>query len=103
MNGKLWKSCGNCTKNTGPRHLIIDNVRIEGKIHAIAALNINEPYNDTVTISSLSIENYRAKKPKVCKTFFATSRESGKMDAKSLGEQWDTKHCRVSPSDITPF
>jgi len=103
VNGKLWKSCGNCKNNSGPRHLIIDNVRIEGKIHAISALNVNAPYNDTVTISNLSIENYRPKKTKICKTFFGSTRENGKKRAKPLIEEWETKNCQVSKSDVTSF
>lgn len=103
VNGKLWKSCGNCKQNSGPRHLIVNNVRIEGKIHAIAALNVNEPYNDTATISNLSIENYRPKKTKICRTFFGTTREETTMDAESLGEAWNSKNCRVQQSDIISF
>lgn len=100
VNGKLWKSCGNCTKNTGPRHLVVDNVRIEGRIHSIAALNVNEPYNDTVSIANLYIENYKPSKPSVCKAFIGSTREDGKKDAVSVGEVWNTKNCQVTPSDI---
>jgi hypothetical protein len=103
VNGKLWRSCGNCKKNSGPRHLIVNDVRIEGEIHAIAGLNVNEPYNDTVTISHLSIENYRPKKTKICRTFIGSTREDAAMDAESLGEEWNTKHCKVKRSDIISF
>lgn len=103
VNGKLWRSCGNCKKNTGPRHLIVDGVRIEGVIQAVAGPNVNEGYNDTVTISNLSIENYKPKKPKICRAFVGSKREEKSVDSDPLGEQWNTKNCKVSPSDITSF
>lgn len=102
-NGKLWRSCGNCKYNTGPRHLIVDNVRIEGKIHAVAGPNINQGYNDTVKISHLMIENYKAGKPKVCRTFKGSTREKMTVDSEPLEEEWNTYNCQVSPTDIIAF
>ena len=103
VNGKLWRSCGNCKNNSGPRHLIVDNVRIEGKINTIAAPNVNQGYGDTVTISNLMIENYRAKKPKICNAYVGSTRKETRIGPKQLGEQWNTEHCIVRPSDITSF
>lgn len=78
-------------------------MRIEGKIHAVAGLNVNEPFNDTVTISNLSIENYNPQKTRICRTFFGTTREQIKQEARALSEQWNTKNCQVSPADISSF
>ena len=103
VNGKLWRSCGNCKKNTGPRHLIVDNVRIEGKMNTVAGPNVNEGYGDTVTISNLFVQNYRPRKPKICRAFIGSKREEKAVDSEPLGEQWNTNHCRVDLLDITSF
>ncbi len=40
-NGKLWRSCGDCTDNGGPRYLTISGVTVNGKIGSIAGVNSN--------------------------------------------------------------
>lgn len=103
VNGKLWRSCGNCKSNSGPRHLIIDNVRIEGRISAIAGLNVNPAYNDTATISNLYIERYNPRKTDVCRAYTGSKREETTKEPKEIGEQWNTDNCRVRQSDITSY
>lgn len=98
VNGKLWRSCGNCSNNGGPRHLLVDDVRVEGEIGSIAGLNVN--FGDTVTITNLAIENYVDGNPPVCEQY--TGVQSGQSSPK-IGEAWNTENCIVDPSDITAF
>lgn len=98
VNGKLWRSCGNCSNNNGPRHLIIDDVRIEGSIGSVVGLNVN--FGDTATISNLAIENYGSGNPEVCEQY--TGVQSG-QSSPSLGEAWNTENCLVDPDDIVTF
>lgn len=98
-NGKLWRACGDCTNNGGPRHLVVDDVIIEGIIGDVAGPNGN--YGDTVTISNLQIENYTPGNPKVCLVW--TGVEKGSGSSTQVGEQFNTATCIVDPSDITSF
>jgi hypothetical protein len=98
-NGKLWRSCGDCTANGGPRHVNISNVRIEGTIGSILGANGN--YGDTATIRNLQIQGYSAGKPKVCVEYVGVVKGNG--SSTSLGERWNTSVCNVSPSDVTGF
>lgn len=97
-NGKLWRSCGNCSNNGGPRHLIVDDVVIDGTIGAIAGANGN--YGDTVTINNLRIRNYSPGSPHVCDEYVGVDKSTGQSSTK-LGERWDTNVCKVSRSDVT--
>ena len=47
--GKLYRSCGNCSNNGGPRKVIISNLKANGVTADIAGINSN--YGDTATIS----------------------------------------------------
>lgn len=98
VNGKLWRSCGNCSSNGGPRHVVIDNVRIEGQIGSVAGLNSN--FGDTATITNLEIENYSAGNPPVCELY--TGVQSGESSPK-IGEAWNTVNCIVEQSDVSSF
>lgn len=102
-HGKLWRSCGGCKNNAGPRNLVIDNVRIEGHINAIAGANVNDGYSDTVKVNNLFIANYRAGKPKICLAFQGKKKGESEGDSKKIGEQWNTPSCQVTPEDIISF
>ncbi|MEI8631164.1 pectate lyase [Vibrio sp. PP-XX7] len=95
-HGKLWRSCGDCTSNGGPRHLVIDNVKVNATIGSIAGINSN--YGDTATISNLKIKNYKKGKPPVCVYYKGVEKGHGKSEKDK--EYWDTKNCNVSPSDV---
>lgn len=101
VNGKLWRSCGNCSGNGGPRYLIVNNVTIEGKIGAIAGVNRN--YNDKATIRSLKIQGYKAKSPAVCEEYKGIDKKVTSGDSPKYGEYWNTAYCDVSKSDVTAF
>ncbi len=98
VNGKLWRSCGNCSSNGGPRNLVVNNVRIEGKIDSIAGVNRN--FGDKATIRNLKIQGYKSGSPKVCEEFQGVQKGS---DSSKYGEYWNTANCDVSKSDVTAF
>ncbi|MGN0921359.1 MAG: pectate lyase [Cellvibrio sp.] len=98
VNGKIWRSCGNCTNNGGPRNVIINNVTVEGKIGSIAGVNRN--FGDKATIRNLRIQGYKSGSPKVCEEFKGVQKGSS---SSKYGEYWNTANCDVSKSDITAF
>lgn len=106
VNGKLWRSCGNCSGNGGPRNLVVNNVRIEGSIGAIAGVNRN--YGDKATIRNLKIQGYKLGSPAVCEEYQGidknvTSGDSPKYKPSSGNDFWNTANCDVSKSDVTAF
>ncbi len=100
--GKLWRSCGDCTANGGPRNLVIDNVRVDGVKTTIAGANQN--YRDTVTITNLYVKggyDEEDDKPKICQEYRAVTDHMGESEKLHGGaSQWNTDTCRVSKSDI---
>lgn len=101
VNGKLWRSCGNCTGNGGPRYLVVNNVSIQGKIGSIAGVNRN--YGDKATIRNLKIQGYKDGSPKVCEEYKGIDKATTSGDAPKYGEYWNTAYCDVSKSDVTSF
>ena len=100
--GKLWRSCGDCTANGGPRHLVIDNVRVEGVKTSIAGANQN--YGDTVTITDLFVKGgYDAgdDKPRICTEYTAVTDHDGESTSLYDGtSQWNTATCKVAQSNL---
>ncbi|WP_437737627.1 pectate lyase [Sorangium sp. So ce1335] len=100
--GKLWRSCGDCTANGGPRNLVIDNVRVEGVKTTVAGANQN--YGDTVTITNLYVKGGYDEdddKPKICQEYRAVTDHMGESEKLHGGaSQWNTATCHVSKSDI---
>lgn len=100
--GKVWRSCGDCTANGGPRNLIIDNVKVEGIKSTVAGANQN--YGDTVTITNLFVKGgYNASddKPKICQEFIGVTDHNGESTKVNNGaSQWNTATCHVSQSDV---
>lgn len=103
--GKLWRSCGDCTSNGGPRHLVLDNVRVDGVKTAVAGANQN--YGDTVTIDGLYVKGgYDAAKdkPKICTEYIGVTDHNGESSKVNNGaSQWNTATCKVSQSDIKAY
>ncbi|MEH2919709.1 pectate lyase PelI [Samsonia erythrinae] len=95
-HGKLWRSCGNCTNNGGPRNLTIISATVDGVIDSIAGVNRN--FGDVAEIRDIRIKNYKPGKPKVCEEF--TGVQKGQGESPKHGEQWDTKNCKVSRSNV---
>jgi hypothetical protein len=103
--GKLWRSCGDCTDNGGPRHLTIDNVRVDGVTTAVAGANQN--YGDTVTIRNLFVKGgYDAAddKPKICTEYLGVTDHNGESTKLGDGKsQWNTATCKVNQSDVKSY
>ena len=96
-HGKLWRSCGNCTNNGGPRNVIIDNVIVDAKIGSIVGVNRN--YGDKATIRNLKIKNYKSGSPAVCDEYKGV--QKGQGESSKYGEFWNTSSCNVSKSDVS--
>ncbi|MGC4092835.1 MAG: pectate lyase [Polyangiaceae bacterium] len=100
--GKVWRSCGDCTSNGGPRHLEMSNVRVEGVGSCVAGANEN--YGDTVTIKNLYVKggyNASSDKPKICQVFKGVTDHNGESTKLYDGaSQWNTSTCKVSQSDV---
>lgn len=100
--GKVWRSCGDCTNNGGPRHLVLNNVKVEGVGSCVAGANQN--YGDTVTITNLYVKGgYSASsdKPKICQVFKGVEKGNGESTKLYDGaSQWNSSTCKVSQSNI---
>jgi hypothetical protein len=103
--GKLWRSCGDCSSNGGPRQLILENVRVEGAKVAVAGANQN--YGDTVSIKDLYVKGgYDAAKdkPKICTEYIGVTDHNGESTKVDEGRsQWNTATCRVSQTDVRSY
>jgi pectate lyase len=103
--GKLWRSCGDCTANGGPRHLVVDNVKVEGIKSAVAGANQN--YGDTVTLTNLFVKggyNASKDKPKICTEFIGVTDHNGESTKVNGGaSQWNTATCKVSQSQVLGY
>ncbi|MDC8830270.1 pectate lyase [Alteromonas gilva] len=98
QNGKLWRSCGNCSNNGGPRNALIYDVTISGSIGSVAGVNSN--FGDKATIRNLRIQGYSPGSPKVCEEYLGV--QSGQSSTK-WGEFWNSAYCDVSPADVSGF
>ena len=95
--GKLYRSCGNCESNGGPRKLNLANTKVE-KASEIAGVNAN--YGDVATIRSLQIKGYKAGSPKVCVEYRGVQKGS---DSPKIGEKWGTTACNIRKTDVKAY
>ncbi len=98
--GKLWRSCGNCTNNGGPRKVTINNVKLDGIGASVVGVNNN--YGDVATIRNLQIKGYKSGSPEVCVEYIGYDKSAGK-ESKKVGEKWNTTACNVSKTDVTSY
>jgi hypothetical protein len=50
--GKVYRSCGNCSNNGGPRKVIIENLRANGVTSDVVGINSNvSPYNSSLRVA----------------------------------------------------
>lgn len=96
--GKLYRSCGNCSNNGGPRRVSINNVILDTVKSSVAGVNTN--FGDVATIRNLRIRSYTPGKPKVCEEFRGVQKGS---ESSSSGERFNTRACNVTQSDVRPF
>jgi pectate lyase len=103
--GKLWRSCGDCQANGGPRHLELSNVRVDGIKSCVAGANQN--YGDTVTVRDLYVKGgYDAAKdkPKICQVFIGVTDHKGESTKVADGaSQWNTATCKLGGSDVKSY
>jgi hypothetical protein len=98
-NGKLYRSCGDCSANGGPRKVNISNVTVNGTVKTVAGVNAN--YGDVATIRTLRVKGYKAGKPKLCEEYIGVVKGNG--SSKSQGEKFGTAACNVRTTDVTSF
>ncbi|KAH8155500.1 uncharacterized protein LAJ45_00510 [Morchella importuna] len=84
--GKLWRSCGNCSGNGGPRKLIVDGVVATGGT-VIGGANSN--YGDTVTISNTC----GAAPAKMCQVYEGCDKAQGDCESEKLSTGFDGVTC----------
>ncbi|MFT3733573.1 MAG: pectate lyase [Rhodocyclaceae bacterium] len=92
--GKLYRSCGNCSSNGGPRYVNISSTKITSKPSSGLVVGINSNFGDKATIRSLTVKSGT----KVCVTFKGVQKGS---ESPKIGEEWGTTACNVSKSDVT--
>lgn len=68
--GKLYRSCGDCTGNGGPRNVVVDGVKAYGMTSDLVGINSN--FGDTATIS-----NSCGSTKKVCQEYKGVVKGSG--------------------------
>jgi hypothetical protein len=103
--GKLWRSCGDCEDNGGPRHLIVENVRVDGIKTAVAGANRN--YGDTVSIENLYVKggyDSGQDEPRICTEYNGVTDHNGESTSIDGGKsQWGTATCKVAQSDVKSY
>ncbi|KAL6043266.1 Pectate lyase [Balamuthia mandrillaris] len=92
-NGALYRSCGNCMDNGGPRFAHIEDVRVEGMVQRVAGVNWN--YGDKATIRNMVMQQ---EDHPACFEYFGVDKTL--VDGKNEGQRWMTKVCDVSPGDV---
>ncbi|KAG4254704.1 hypothetical protein BFJ72_g14751 [Fusarium proliferatum] len=68
--GKLYRGCGDCTNNGGPRNVVIQNVKAKGVSELVG---INSNYGDTANISGSCGSNVN----KVCQEYKGVQKGNG--------------------------
>jgi hypothetical protein len=96
--GKLYRSCGNCSSNGGPRKVTITNVQLE-KVNA-SVVGVNSNFGDIAKIRTLKIKGYKSGSPEVCVEYKGVQKGS---DSPKIGEKWGSTACNVSKSDVTSY
>ena len=86
--GKLYRSCGNCSNNGGPRKVVVTGLKANGVTSDLTGINSN--YGDTSTVSGSCGKSVK----KVCQEYKGidkkvTSGDSPKLSTTSscLGAQ----------------
>lgn len=94
--GKLYRSCGDCTGNGGPRMVTIDNVKVKN-VSTVVGINVN--FGDIASIRNLTVEYNGTHKVKICQVYQGVVKGEGSTQA--LGVEFESANCDVSPADIT--
>ncbi|KAM0543948.1 hypothetical protein ACHAPJ_012043 [Fusarium lateritium] len=86
--GKLYRGCGDCTNNGGPRNVVVQNVKARG-VDTLVGINSN--YKDTATISNTCGTGVK----KVCQEFIGKEKGVGEGDSKKVDT---TANCKGQTS-----
>ena len=92
--GKLYRSCGNCSKQY-QRHVVIENVTATAPGKSLAGINSN--YGDTARLSRVTIVGDSSRKIVPCERYKGVT--SG--EPTRIGSGPDGTHCLYAASDIT--
>ncbi|RYC78453.1 hypothetical protein BFJ63_vAg18283 [Fusarium oxysporum f. sp. narcissi] len=84
--GKLYRGCGDCTNNGGPRNVVIQNVKAKGVSELVG---INSNYGDTANISGSCGSNVK----KVCQEYKGVQKGNGDSEKVST-----TANCKGQQS-----
>lgn len=84
--GKLYRSCGNCSNNKGPRKVVINGVKASG---GTVLAGVNENYGDVATISNSCGSNVA----KMCERYSGCDKSQGSCESKKLGTGFNGKGC----------
>ena len=87
--GKLYRSCGNCSKQY-PRHVVLSGIRAEG---GSVLVGVNANYNDSATFSNIQTSSSTT----ICERY--TGNDTGAEPPK-VGSGADGKVCIYASSDI---
>lgn len=87
--GKLYRSCGDCTGNGGPRNVVVENVKINGVSSDVVGINSN--FGDTASISGSC-----GKTKKVCQEYKGVTKGNGKSEKVS-----STASCKGSQGKLS--
>ena len=93
--GKLYRSCGNCSKQY-QRTLVVQNVTVIAPGKSLAGINTN--YGDRATFTGITIQGDSSKKIHICDRY--TGNSTGAEPPKT-GTGADGRYCVYSSSDIT--
>lgn len=113
--GKIVRTCGNCTGNTGPRTITMKNVDAYGPFSSIAGVNAkyrdqSASIYDVITITGLKVEGYKApasgkveSTPVICEEYEGLDKSKHSGDSPSLGQAWADKSnsCKVKLTDVS--
>ncbi|KAF4549166.1 Pectate lyase-like protein 6 [Elsinoe fawcettii] len=87
--GKLYRSCGDCSNNGGPRNVVVENVKVNGMTSDLVGINSN--FGDVATISGSC-----GKSKKVCQEYKGVVKGSG-----STGKVTTTANCRGAQGKLS--
>lgn len=110
--GKIVRTCGNCSGNSGPRTITMTNVKAYGKFDSIAGVNssyrgLSSSIIDTVTITGLKVQGYKLSSdkktstPAICVEFEGIDKTKHTGESPKHPQAWNTASCKVSTSNVS--
>jgi pectate lyase len=94
--GKLFRSCGNCTKQMD-RHVVLENVTAVASKHTATILGLNQTYNDTAEFRGKNVIYDLKGGVPICLMFEANNTGA---EPKSLGAAADGESCKNLSSNV---